>query len=41
VSPGEELEVLWEKEVDARRVSEGDWSRLAQGHFDLPRHFAA
>ena len=38
---GEELEVLWEKEVDAQRVSEADWSRLAQGHFDLPRHFAA
>jgi hypothetical protein len=28
---GEELEVLWEKEVDAQRVSEADWSRLAQG----------
>src|SRR6266581_901510 len=38
---GEELEVLWEKEVDAQRVSEADWTRLAQGHFDLPRHFAA
>jgi helicase-like protein/SNF2 domain-containing protein len=38
---GEEVEVLWEKEVDAQRVSEADWSRLAQGHFDLPRHFAA
>src|ERR1051326_5349753 len=38
---GEELEVLWEKEVDAQRVSEADWSRLAQGQFDLPRHFAA
>ena len=38
---GEELEVLWEKEVDAQLVSEADWSRLAQGHFDLPRHFAA
>ncbi|MDP1571933.1 MAG: DISARM system SNF2-like helicase DrmD [Vicinamibacterales bacterium] len=38
---GEELEVLWEREVDAQRVSEADWSRLAQGQFDLPRHFAA
>ncbi len=38
---GEELEVLWEKELDARRVTEADWSRLAQGKFDLPRHFAA
>src|SRR5579862_285851 len=38
---GEELEVLWEKEVDAQRLSEADWSRLAQGRFDLPRQFAA
>ncbi len=38
---GEELEVLWEKELDARRVTGADWSRLAQGKFDLPRHFAA
>jgi hypothetical protein len=38
---GEELEVLWEKEPDARRVTDADWSRLAQGHFDDPRHFAA
>lgn len=38
---GEELEVLWEKEVDAQRISTADWTRLAQGHFDDPRHFGA
>ena len=38
---GEELEVLWEKEVDAERMTGADWSKLAQGQFDDPRHFAA
>jgi SNF2 family DNA or RNA helicase len=38
---GEELEVLWEKEVDALRMSGEDWGRLAQGHFDDPRYFGA
>ncbi len=38
---GEELEVLWEKEVDAQRINEADWSKLAQGQFDPPRWFAA
>lgn len=38
---GEELELLWEKEVDAQRITEANWSKLAQGHFDDPRHFAA
>ncbi|NOT26725.1 MAG: helicase [Acidobacteria bacterium] len=38
---GEELEVLWEKEVDAQRISTADWSKLAQGHFDDPRQFGA
>lgn len=37
---GEPLEVLWEKEIDARRLNEADWSRLAQGQFDPPRWFA-
>jgi phosphatidylserine/phosphatidylglycerophosphate/cardiolipin synthase-like enzyme len=32
--------VLWEKELDARRVTDADWSRLVQGHFDDTRHFA-
>jgi len=36
---GVELEVLWEKEVEAQRVTEADWSRLAQGHFDELRRF--
>jgi len=38
---GEELEVLWEKEVDAQRINEADWSRLAGGNFDEPHLFAA
>ena len=38
---GEELEVLWEREVDAQRISTADWTRLAQGHFDEPRPFGA
>jgi ERCC4-related helicase len=38
---GEQLEVLWEKEIDARRMNEADWSRLARGEFDPPRWFAA
>src|SRR3989441_2413325 len=38
---GEEIEVLWEKEVDAQRVSAPDWTKLAQGHFDEPQYFGA
>lgn len=38
---GEELEVLWEKEVDAQRISTADWTKLAQGNFDDPRYFGA
>ncbi len=38
---GEPLEVLWEKEIDARRMNEADWSKLANGEFDPPRWFAA
>ncbi len=38
---GEELEVLWEKELDAERISAADWTRLAQGNFDDPRQFGA
>jgi SNF2 family DNA or RNA helicase len=37
----EPLEVLWEKEIDGKRMNEADWSRLAQGQFDPPRWFAA
>jgi hypothetical protein len=38
---GEELEVLWEKEIDAKRMNEADWSKLAKGQFDPPKWFAA
>jgi SNF2 family DNA or RNA helicase len=38
---GEPLEVLWEKEIDARPMNEADWSKLAQGQFDPPDWFAA
>lgn len=38
---GEDLEVLWQSEVDAERISEADWSKLSKGDFDLPAHFAA
>lgn len=38
---GEPLEVLWERGIDARRMNDADWSKLAQGVFDPPRWFAA
>lgn len=38
---GEELDVLWEKEVDAQRINSADWTKLAQGQFDAPRQFSA
>ena len=38
---GEELQVLWESEVDAERISEADWSKLAKGQFDPTKFFAA
>jgi SNF2 family DNA or RNA helicase len=38
---GEQLEVLWEAEVDAQRINGSDWSKLAKGQFDDPRQFAA
>jgi SNF2 family DNA or RNA helicase len=38
---GEELEVLWESEIDAQRIRAADWSRLAGGQFDDPRYFGA
>lgn len=40
-SEGEPLEVLWEKELDAKRMNEADWSKLAKGEFDPPHWFAA
>jgi ERCC4-related helicase len=38
---GEALEVLWENELDAKRMNEADWSKLARGQFDPPKWFAA
>ena len=38
---GEELEVLWEKEVDAQLVPAASWSRATQGEFDPPHWFSA
>lgn len=38
---GEELSVLWEKELDAERMSGENWSKLTSGQFDDPRDFAA
>lgn len=38
---GEELSVLWEKELDAERMSGENWSKLSSGQFDNPRDFAA
>ena len=38
---GEELQVLWEREVDAERLNEADWSKLSRGEFDPTKFFAA
>ena len=38
---GEELQVLWQSEVDAERIGEADWSKLSKGDFDSTQHFAA
>jgi hypothetical protein len=38
---GEELQVLWERELDSGRLDEADWSKLARGEFDPTKHFAA
>ena len=38
---GEELQVLWESEVDAERINEADWSKLSKGQFDPTKFFAA
>jgi hypothetical protein len=40
-SQGEPLEVLWEREIDARLLRETDWDRIASRGFDLPRLFSA
>jgi ERCC4-related helicase len=38
---GEELQVLWERELDSARLDEADWSKLARGEFDPTKYFAA
>src|SRR3954453_22300395 len=38
---GEELEVLWDYEIDRRILEEEGWDDLASRGFDDPRHFAA
>ena len=38
---GEELEVLWEYEIDRRILEEEGWDDLASRGFDDPRYFAA
>jgi len=37
----EPLEVLWEREVDARLLRQTDWDRIASRGFDEPRLFSA
>jgi len=38
---GEPLEVLWEREIDARLLRDADWDRIASRGFDAPRLFSA
>ena len=38
---GEELEVLWDYEIDRRILEEEGWGDVASKGFDNPRHFAA
>jgi len=38
---GEELQVLWERELDSARLDEADWSKLSRGEFDRTKYFAA
>lgn len=38
---GARLAVLWEREVDAQRLGDADWGRVAARGFDPPRLFAA
>ena len=40
-SQGAPLEVLWEREIDARLLSGTDWERIASRGFDEPRLFSA
>jgi hypothetical protein len=38
---GQELEVLWERELDATVLTGEEWARLAQRGFDPPEYFSA
>jgi ERCC4-related helicase len=38
---GEELEVVWEAELDRTIVNEESWKNIGRDGFDSPRHFAA
>jgi len=38
---GEELEVFWEREIDAQVIGTGSWEVLARQVFDHPRYFSA
>ena len=38
---GDRLELLWEREIDARRLDDADWRRVASRGFDAPRLFSA
>ncbi|WP_041596211.1 hypothetical protein [Halothece sp. PCC 7418] len=38
---GEELEVFWEREIDAQVIGTGSWDVLARQGFDNPRYFSA
>jgi SNF2 family DNA or RNA helicase len=38
---GQELDVLWEKELDASILTGEEWARLAQRGFDPPEYFSA
>src|SRR5712691_5329193 len=38
---GQELEVLWERELDATVLTGEEWARIAQRGFDPPEYFSA
>src|SRR5260370_14674648 len=38
---GQEVEVLWERELDAAVLTGEEWARLAQRGFDPPEYFSA
>ncbi len=38
---GDQLEVLWEKEIDARTIDATNWQAVASRGFDAPRLFSA